>query len=174
MEELYQEPWDGLPIQVDVVETVNWAGANSVSRDLGGGHLLISNSYQDLAAIEIVFHEASHLLMGRGDPLRRALQEAASALDLPLPRDLWHVVLFYTTGEAVRRILNEAGESEYTPMVYEIFGRSSWGRYRDAIESTWPAYMDGERALSEAAADLIQALGEPGETGSGVTSLLPS
>lgn len=34
-------------------------------------------------------------------------------------------------------------------MVYAIFDRSSWGRYRDAIENSWPAYMDGERTLSE-------------------------
>ena len=53
--------------------------------------------------------------------------------------------------------LGNAGESEYTPMIYAIFDRGSWGRYRDAIESTWPAYMDGERTLSEAAADLIEA-----------------
>ncbi len=162
LEELYQKPWDGLPIPVDVVETVSWSGANSVFRDPAGGHLLISNSYQGPAALEIVFHEASHLLMGRGDPLPHALDEAASALDLPLPGDLWHVVLFYTTGEAVRRILDNAGESEYTPMVYAIFDRSNWGRFRHAIESTWPAYMDGEGTLSEAAADLIEALGEPG------------
>ncbi len=163
LEALYQKPWDGLPIPVDIVETVNWSGANTIYRDPAGGHLLISNSYQGLAALEIVFHEASHLLMGRGDPLRHALDEASSALDLPLPGDLWHVVLFYTTGEAVRRILDDAGKSEYTPIIYEIFERSKWGRYRDAIESTWPAYMDGGRTFPEAAADLIQAIGEPEE-----------
>ncbi len=162
--EVYQKPWDGLPIPVDVVETVNWSGANSVSRDPAGGHLLISNSYQGPAALEVVFHEASHLLMGRGDPLRQALDQAASALDLTLPDDLWHVVLFYTTGEAVRRVLDQAGESGYTPMVYAIFDRSDWGRYRAAIESTWPAYMDGKRTVSEAAADLLtQALRKPAE-----------
>ena len=163
LEKLYQEPWSGLPIPTDVVETVNWSGANTIYRDPAGGHLLISNSYQGLAALEIVFHEASHLSMGRGDPLRNALDEASSALDLPLPGDLLHVVLFYTTGEAVRRILDDAGKSEYTPIIYEIFERSKWGRYRDAIESTWPAYMDGGRTFPEAAADLIQAIGEPEE-----------
>jgi len=164
LEELYRKPWDGLPIPVDVVETVNWSGANSIIRSPAGGHLLISNSYQGPAALEIVFHEASHLLMDRDDPLRKALEAAASTLDVPLPGDLWHVVLFYTTGEAVRRILDDAGESGYTPVIYAIFDRNNkWARYRKAIESTWPAYMDGERSLSEAAADLIRALPEPGE-----------
>src|SRR5262245_65318381 len=39
---LYQKSWSGLPIPVDVVQTVNWAGANSIVRELGGGHLLVS------------------------------------------------------------------------------------------------------------------------------------
>ena len=100
--------------------------------------------------------------MDRGDPLLKALAEAANALHRPLPRDLGHVVLFYTTGKAVRRVLDEAGEPKYTPVVYEIFGRSkAWARYREAIERTWPAYMDGKRTLFDAAADLIQALLEP-------------
>lgn len=166
LEELYQKPWDGLPIRVDVVETVNWSGANTIYLATGGGHIAISsNSNQGLAALETIFHEASHVLMTQNDPVWRALDQAAEALGQPTPEDLWHVVMFYTTGETVRRVLDEAGASGYTPHLYEIFERSrDWSRYRDAIETIWPAYMDGERTLSEAAADLIRAtLSQTGE-----------
>ena len=161
LEQLYQKPWGGLPIPVDIVETVNWSGANSILRDPAGGHLLISSSYQGPAALEIVFHEASHLLMRRSDPLRQALDSAASAVDFRLPGDLWHVVLFYTTGETVRRILDD--REKYTPMVYKIFDRGTWDEYRQALESTWRPYLDGKRDLSEAAASLIEALRKPGQ-----------
>ena len=162
LERLYQKRWNGLPIPVDVVETVNWSGANSIlRRDPGGGHLLISNSYQGPAALEIVFHEASHLLMDHGDPLRQALDRAASAAGFRLPGDLWHVVLFYTTGETVRRVLNEGGKPGYTPMVYGIFDRGTWDGYRKPLESAWRPYVDGERDLSKAAASLIEALPKP-------------
>ena len=67
-----------------------------------------------------------------------------------------------TVREAFRGTEMNPGEQEYTPMIYEIYGRSSWGRFRDAIEGAWPAYLNGKRTLSEAAADLIQAIGEPG------------
>jgi len=164
LEQLYRKRWSGLPIPVDIVDTVNWSGANSIFRDPAGGHLLISNSYQGPAAVEVVFHEASHLLMGRGDPLRLALDGAASAVDLRLPGDLWHVVLFYTTGEAVRRILDDDGKSGYTPLVYAIFDRGTWIGYREALESAWRPYVDGERTLSEAAASLIEAVRRPGES----------
>ncbi len=162
LEKLYQKRWEGLPIPVDVVETVDWSGANSILRYPAGGHLLISGpSYQGPAALEVVFHEASHLLMGRDAPLRQALDNAAKAVDFRLPGELWHVVLFYTTGEAVRRILDDGGKPGYTPMVYGIFDRGVWIGYRKALESTWRPYIDGEQALPEAAARLIEALRKP-------------
>jgi hypothetical protein len=164
LEQLYGKRWGGLPIPVDVVEIVNWSGANSILRDPAGGHLLISNSYQDSSALEVVFHEASHLLMDRKDPVQQALSEAAGAAKFRLPGDLWHVVLFYTTGEAVRQILEEDGKPGYTPMLYGIFDRgSSWGRYRKALESAWRPYIDGKQSLSQAAAGLIEAVRKPAE-----------
>lgn len=160
---LYQKSWGGLPIPADIVETVSWSGANSIAMNPDGGHLLISNSYLGNSALEIVFHEASHLLMGRNDPVWQALEKAAAALDMQMPDGIWHVVLFYTTGEIVRASLEAAGEPVYTPMIYEIYTRSPWGRYQEAVESTWPAYLNGELTLSEATTNLITAIGNLGE-----------
>jgi hypothetical protein len=161
LQELYQKRWDGLPIQVDVVETVSWSGANSVFPPPAGGHLLISPSPSEgPAALEIVFHEASHGLALRGDPLMQALADAAAAAGVTSTGDLWHVALFHTTGEVVRRALAAAGEPDYTPMLAEIFERGDWLRYRQAIESVWPVYLDGKHTLAEAAAALVEAFVE--------------
>lgn len=166
LQELYQKRWDGLPIQVDVVETVSWSGANSVFPPPAGGHLLISNSYEGPAALEIVFHEASHGLALRGDPLMQALADAAAAAGVTSTGDLWHVALFHTTGETVRQALAAGGEPAYSPMLAEIFERGDWLRYRAAIESVWPAYLLGERTLAEATAALVDAYAEADESGS--------
>lgn len=167
LQELYQKRWDGLPIQVDVVETVSWSGANSVFPPPAGGHLLIATSYEGPAALEIVFHEASHGLSLRGDPLMKALADAAEARGVDSPRDLWHVALFYTTGETVRRVLTAAGEPDYTPMLDGIFERGAWLRYRKPIETVWPAYLNGQQTLSEAAAALVEAsIAESGKSDS--------
>ena len=157
LEPLYQARWNGLPILIDVVETVNWSGANTYILRRGG-HILMSSSAQGPAALELVFHEASHLLMGRNAPLRQALDSAARAANVPLPPDLWHVVLFYTTGEAVRRLLEAGGQPRYTPIVYDIFARGTWSQYRDALEGAWRPYVAGERPLAAAAANLIAAI----------------
>jgi hypothetical protein len=167
LETLYGKPWGGLPIPVDVVETVDWSGANSILRDPAGGHLLVSVANEGPAALEVVFHEASHLLMGRGAPLREALDQAARAVDFRLPGALWHVVLFYTTGETVRRILADGGKSGYTPMVYGIFDRGTWVDYRGPLESAWRPYIAGEATLSEAAARLMGALRKAPQKGEG-------
>jgi len=158
LEQLYQKRWNTLPILVDVVETVDWSGANTSWGDSGQGDILISSSVQGAPAFETLFHEASHILMDRSAPVRQALEQAAKAVDFRLPNDLWHVVLFYTTGEASRRLLDDRGQSGYTPMLYEIFGRGDWVEYREALEGSWRPYVDGKRSLDEAANDLIAAL----------------
>lgn len=79
---------------------------------------------------------------------------------VPVPDDLWHVVLFYTTGETVRRVLEPAGEPGYAPMLYEIFGRSAWSRYREPLESAWLPYVDCDRSLPQAASELMRAIAD--------------
>lgn len=167
LEELYQVPWHGLPIRVDVVATAPVQGANSL---ISPPHILVSSSIEEGDALEIVHHEASHTLMSRHDPVRQAFAEAARELELRVPGDLWHVVLFYTTGEAVRRSLEEAGQPDYTPFIYaHDLWEGRWGRYRRAIEENWPAYLDGQRTLSKAAAALLRGIAaesdDPGRQG---------
>lgn len=161
--ELYQVAWHGLPLRVDTVETAPSLGASTTIHSPAGGHVLVNTSVlQGDRAFETVFHEGSHTLMDlrRPDPVPKALADAAQELGVPLPRDLWHVVLFYTTGETVRRALEEGDHPGYTPYLYafEHFGTGEWGRLRDAIEIVWPAYVEGKRGLDEAARELVQAL----------------
>lgn len=155
---LYQRSWHGLPIHVDIVATVSWSGANSVFLPGAGGHLLISTSYQDESALEVVFHEASHLMMSRSDPVRMALGDAVVARNMPYPSGIWHVVLFNTTGEVVRQALAEAGTNDYTPMIFEIYQRSDWARYRDQVDAHWYPYINAEVTLESAAENLIAAI----------------
>ena len=155
---LYRKEWSGIPIRVDVVETVDWSGANSFVLDDGGGHILISTSNAGPSGLEIVFHEASHLLMTSGAPVRAALDSASRASRYRPAPDLWHVVLFYTTGEVVKRELASEAGVPYVPAVYEIFGRSNWVDYRSALETHWLPYVEEKRGLTDAAHQFIQAI----------------
>lgn len=159
---LFKVPWAGLPFRVDVVETVVPAGADSASPDFPTLHILVSSTNsanQDRAALEIVFHEASHFLSKPDSPLSTALAAAAKESGFTPPGDLVHQVHFFMTGETVRRVLARAGEPSYVPYLYanKLFS----DRFRDAAARTWPPYMDGTRTLTDTARDLVRMLREP-------------
>jgi len=159
---LFKLPWAGLPFRVDVVETALPLGADSASPDFPTLHILVSSTNsgnQGRAALEIVFHEASHFLTTPGSPLSTALAAAAKESGFTLQGDLVHQVHFFMTGETVRRVLARAGEPSYTPYLYanKLFS----DRFRDAVARTWPPYMDGTRTMPEAARDLVRTLSEP-------------
>ncbi|MEO8503900.1 MAG: hypothetical protein ABI609_08400 [Acidobacteriota bacterium] len=158
LEQLYQATWKKLPVLVDLVETVDWSGANTSWSDAGQGDVLISSTVGGAPGFETLLHESSHVLMDRSNPVPVALAKAAKAADFKLPGDLWHVVLFYTTGEAVRPILDEGAATPYSPMLYEIFKRGSWAEYREALEKEWLPYVQGKRSLDEAATALVAAV----------------
>jgi hypothetical protein len=162
--QLFHVPWVGLPFRVDVVEVGNLLGANAVSP--GGDttlHVLVSSKHPDTqgrAALEVVFHEASHALTRMNSPLSTALAAAVKDSGATPPRiPLVHAVHFFITGEVVRRVFAHAGEAPYTPYLYslKLFGDS----FGDAAARTWPAYIDGTRTMPEAAADLVRALAVP-------------
>lgn len=151
---LYDKPLGGLPIRVDVVETVNWSGATTWMLLPDGGHIVISNVEYGPLSLEYIFHEASHTLMGRNHPVRVALKQAAERTGITLPEDLWHAVLFYMTGETVSHELVEAGEPEYTPMLFE---GNIFSQHHAAMKQAWSAYLDGDRDLDQAAENLLRA-----------------
>lgn len=154
--DLYGEPLDGLPLRVDLVETVSWSSANTIYLSPEGGHVWMRNKAgEGPVALETVFHEASHLLTGRGAPIPRALEQAAEELGLPLPRDLWHGAQFHTTGDLVRRVLAEAGQPGYQPMT---FAQDIFGEYHEALEAEWTGYLEGRKTMAEAARDLVRAV----------------
>jgi hypothetical protein len=159
--ELFATPWAGLPFRVDVVEIVSFAGANSINLRPPGLHIQVASSdanHKGRAALESVFHEASHFLTGFKTPLPTALAAAARDAGGIVPGDLTHPVHFFMTGEAVRRALEKPGEPPYTPFLDALNLFSP--EFREAVKQTWPAYMDGRRTMQEAAADLVRTLGK--------------
>jgi len=160
---LFQVPWTGLPVRVDVVETAGFGGGNSASTDANVSHIRISSTNQgnqDRAALEVAFHEAVHALTTPDSPLSTALATAVKTSGATLPRmDLVHAVHFFITGEAVRRAFARAGEPPYTPYLYAL--KLFPDQFRESAARIWPMYMDGARTLSQAAEEQVRALVMP-------------
>lgn len=164
---VYHATWPQNPIRVDVVF---YAGPFGAYTSLDPTHITVSSSdprNQGLSAFEILFHEASH-------PLATAVQDgilnACHERGIPIPRDLWHALLFYTTGEIVRRAVADGrlrvpGESPgtmpaaYTPYAYRngLYSRG-WENYQRLLETYWKPYLDGQTDFNRAISSLVAGL----------------
>jgi hypothetical protein len=157
--QLYGTRWARVPYRVDVVDSVSQLGGNAQFFVPAGPHILISSSApanQDRAALEVIFHEASHSLAGTVD---EALKRAVRARGDAVRGDISHAVIFYLTGETVRRVLEQAGEP-YTPYLDAL--KLFPDNVRDALAKTLSPYLSGQGTLVQAIDNLVQALSPAG------------
>jgi len=158
----YRAKWPGPRIRVDVVKYASWAGAYTT---LDPVHITVSSTdprTQGLVALETLFHEASHAMVGRSfGAVSEGLAREGRAQNKTIPNDLWHAIIFYTTGEIVRRTLAKNGAADYSPYAYRngLYARApSWQKYRSALEQHWQPYLDGKTDFNGAIANLVSAL----------------
>jgi len=153
---LYGMPWFTSAIRVDVVRVANREGAFT-SIDPAPAHITISSSApanQGWMAAEILFHESSHAL---ALPLMDVFA-AELRTQRKVSRHLWHVALFYLTGEVVRQALAQRGIA-YEPYLYNtgLFDRA-WPELRVPIETHWKPYVNGEVPRDVAIRNVVRAV----------------
>jgi hypothetical protein len=163
LEKLFAVAWRRRPIAVDVVTTAGWSGADTINFDGGVTHIQISGrnpGYQGPAALEMIFHEASHeLVWPRNGPIAELLASASQETGVEVHRSLWHGVLFVTVGEVVREALAQAGEGPYQPVADGVF-RGDWAVLRRPLVEHWLPFVRGETSREAAARRVMMALGE--------------
>lgn len=156
---VYHAQWPRNPIRVDVVSYGGPFGAYTTLEPL---HITMSSSdprNQGLAGFEILFHEASHALAGA---VQEAIVRDCRAANKPIPRDLWHALLFYTTGELVKRLFEKTsapGAASYTPYAVRnrLYSRG-WQDYERDLERSWQPYLDGKTNFDHALEQLVAGL----------------
>jgi hypothetical protein len=156
----YRVPWPGRPILVDVVSYANWAGGYTTLGD--PNHTVITSvepGYQGFAALEMLFHEASHTLLdGRNDPVTRAVEREARAQKRAAPSNLTHALIFYTAGEVARRTLAEAGVRDYVPVADRGLWKRAWPTLKEPLDRFWLPYLEGKLAFDPAIAGIVGSL----------------
>jgi hypothetical protein len=164
--EVYQRPWPSERLRVDVVW---YGGPFGAYTTLDPIHVTISSHdprNRGVYGFEVLFHESSHALAGA---VTAAIAREFRARDKPIPRDFWHALLFYTTGEIVRRDVEygsmtftyqqSSGPSGYLPYAAR-FGlySGSWEHFRGLLDLYWLPYLDGrvsfDTAIARMAADM--------------------
>src|ERR1700722_4930668 len=99
----YQTKWPKPKIRVDVSAYADWSGAYTTLDPLRVTISSLDPRNQDTAALEVLFHEASH---GIAQPVEQAIIRECRQREKPIPRDLWHALIFYTTGEVIKPVMS--------------------------------------------------------------------
>jgi hypothetical protein len=159
--EIYQARWPKERIRVDVSAFANYAGAYTTLDPL---RVLISSTdprNQGNSALEVLFHEASN---GIAEPVQLAINRECHQRDKAIPRDLWHALVFYTTGEIIKPVVtaentNAGSGGEYMPYAFrERLYQRGWDDYHKLLERFWQPYLDGKATFDDAIAHIVSAL----------------
>ncbi len=147
---VYRKRWPVEKIPVEVVSYANWAGAYTTTHSTLITVSSLDSSGEGDAALEVLFHEASHAMI---DDVQEAISKQCGATGVTLnPPTLWHAVLFYTAGALVKEVI-----PGYVPVAEAIgLWRRAWPMYIGALEKDWQPYIDGKRSFDSAVAGLVQ------------------
>jgi hypothetical protein len=175
--DIYQTKWPRAKIRVDVTAYANWAGAYTTLDPL---RVTISSTdprNQGDEALEVLFHEASH---GIAEVVQEAIIRECRQRGKAIPRDLWHALIFYTTGEVIKPLLNpiskeppdkqESGISNpdpapgivrdtYVPYaIREGLYERGWNDYLQLLSRFWQPYLESKANFDDAIARMVSAL----------------
>jgi len=165
--DIYQTRWPHGKIRVDVVAYANWAGAYTTVDPLRVTISSLDSRNQGPQALEVLFHEGSH---GIAEPVQRAIIRECRQRDKPIPRDLWHALVFYTTGEVIRTVLtsslassadkgNGGPASGYSAYAFrEGLYQRGWKNYLELLQRFWQPYLDGKATFDDAIARMVSSL----------------
>jgi len=165
--DIYQTRWPHEKIRVDVVAYANWAGAYTTVGPLRVTISSLDPRNQGPQAFEVLFHEGSH---GIAETVQTAIIRECRQRDKPIPRDLWHALVFYTTGEVIRTVLASSsvsradkrkgapGNGYDTYAFREGLYQRGWKNYLELLQRFWQPYLDGKASFDDAIARMVSSL----------------
>jgi hypothetical protein len=175
--DIYQTKWPREKIRVDVTAYANWAGAYTTLDPLRVTISSTDSRNQGNEAFEVLFHEASH---GIAEPVQQAIIRECRQRNKAIPRDLWHALIFYTTGEVIKPLLNDGprqpqgkqdsgisspdpapgiARDTYIPYaVREGLYERGWKDYLELLTRFWQPYLDSKSTFDDAIARMVSAL----------------
>ena len=174
--DIYQTQWPSEKIRVDVSAVANATGAYTTLDPLRVTIASTDARNQGADALEVLFHEASH---GIAIPVEQAIERECRQREKPIPRDLWHALIFYTTGEVIKPLTEAEGSASGDGTTNDggeaarggpsgggngsyasrngLYQRG-WENYVDMLVRYWQPYLDGKVTFDDAIAHMVSAL----------------
>jgi len=155
----YRCAWPAEPILVDPSHERGpvLAYTTRVAPPGFAGHVTIDPGAANRGAMgfECLAHEASHVV----DEVLVGWIEAESARQgRTPPPELWHALLFFTSGVVAERVLGRAG-------TYARDVEEGYSAYHEALERHWRPYLEGRVPFERALSELVRAAGPAADAG---------
>jgi hypothetical protein len=140
------------PIRVDIVVATGSrnGGYTDTQIVLPSGRA----DYQGLAALEMLYHEATHVDVA--DTLTNEIDSELKTAHRSGDQ-LWHAVQFYTVGYVVKDVLKRKGNLDYQTYadLNGVYTRGSWPTYHTVIEAEWLPYLQGHGTMEHATTSMV-------------------
>jgi len=116
------------------------------------------SDYDDLAALEMIWHEAAHT--GPSGSLEALIETEARAIHRAIQDNLWHAALFYAVGVQVQQVLKLGSGIEYLPYAEKkgLYARA-WPQFIPLLGTDWLAWNDGQGTMQAAVKAMVAKLG---------------
>jgi hypothetical protein len=142
----YDMPWPKQRVHVEVSYYLTGASGYTSLRPTLTTVSSWSKRNAGAAGVETLFHEAGHAQMTR-------VQQAMKRVNRrPAHDDLWHALMFYTTGELVRKCLPEV---EPYAIKYGLW-EQGWRGVYDVMVRHWKPFLDGQGTFREAIEGVVR------------------
>lgn len=150
---IYRTPYPRGPYRIDIVRDANFFDAYTT--DYPFVHIVISSAApanNGRAALETLYHEASHaIVFPDAGSVGGTIDAQAKHERLTPPDELWHAVIFYTTGTACREAFAAASQAPYVMFADNVgLFKTAWPTYREPLERYWKRYLDGREPFGRA------------------------
>jgi hypothetical protein len=148
---VYGTQWPSQPRTIDLAAYTNWAGAYSTD----GGLIVVASTDVDQSGslgLETLLHESSHQW---DEEIARRLSTIGARVGKPVPDDLSHALIFYTSGEIVGEAFRD-----YVPYAVKngLWNHSGLRPLKPLLDRYWRAYIHGTGTFDEAIAAVLASI----------------
>jgi len=168
--DIYQSPWPKDKIRVEVCMYASSSGAYATLDPLRVTISSTDRRNQGASALAVLFEQASH---GIAFPVEDEIARECKQRDKPIPRDLWHALVLYTTSRVLQPILQDSSsapqpEATSSPSKAEAtqnpssladqFAQRGWNDYLTVLDLFWQPYLNGKVNFEDAIAHIVSSI----------------
>ncbi|MEP7265212.1 MAG: hypothetical protein ABI772_11975 [Bacteroidota bacterium] len=141
-EDVYQYKFTGKKFRIEIVDYATFFGAYTTNDPFVCSVISSTDKRHDAEqGTEVIFHEVSHSMI---DSLFKMQQDLCKATSLRVDHNVWHTILFYSTGTIVKDALAGIGVKHELYIYRNDLGGLSpdFRNLIDKVSAQWPLYMN--------------------------------